>query len=111
MDRDAQAVFGKQRQVACLEKTFEQHDTLPVAGFAQLDRDVQFEQREAVGVAQRPRRAQHPMAVGIGLDHRQHARARRMPARHAKIVAQCAQADGGGNGTGHGLTIGMRDEG
>ena len=99
MHHDRQIATRRNRQFDSLEQSFEQHQPFRVTRFAQADRRIDFNQAETVGIRQRRQDAFETVAVGVGLDHRQHARAGGMRARDAEIVAQRGGIDGGGQRT------------
>ena len=70
------------------EYAFEQHDGRTHAGSAQRHAFFEARHREAVGIGQRQRGRDQPMAVGIGLDDRHDLRARRVGANGAEVVTQ-----------------------
>ena len=71
------AYLVQRREVGRLEEALEHQDRLGHAGDAQPRRFLEIEHREAVGGAERARRALHAVAVRVRLDHRPDLRARR----------------------------------
>ena len=65
-------------QFAFGEEALEHQDAPRVPALAQFDRDVRLDQREPVGVLERRQDAQQAVPVGVGLDDREHLRARRL---------------------------------
>ena len=80
------ALRGDLVQFARLEEAFEQQDAARVARRrASSTRGVELDQREPVGVVERRQHALESVPVGIGLDDRQHLRARRVGADAREI--------------------------
>ena len=94
-----------QLQVARLEAAFEQQDGAAPAERAHALRFVEVEQREAVGTRQPGIGTFDAVAVGIGLDHRPHARLRRGLACATQVVRQRLGVDERLDRSGHGAPI------
>jgi hypothetical protein len=90
---DRQTAPGDLLQLGLSEKTLEEKDAAHVTLFAQADRGVEFDQRQSVGVLQRRQDAGEAVTVGIGLDHRQDLRPRRLFAHPRHIRAHRGQVD------------------
>ncbi len=76
-------------QLVGREKPLEQQDPPRVVRSAQRERGVELDDRESVGVRERREYAREAVAVGVGLDHREHLRlrrARRAPARDSRAA-------------------------
>ena len=74
------------------EKPFEQQDPPRVVRSAQLEGGVELDDRKAIRVRERREYAHEAVAVGVGLDHREHLRlrrARRGPARDLRAARRC----------------------
>ncbi len=62
-------------QVGHVEETFQQQNHLAITRFPQAHRGVQLKHGECVRTRERLGCTQQPVAVGVGLDDRHHARA------------------------------------
>ena len=98
---DGQAPCGDLAQLALGEKSFEQQDAAHVVLLAQHHRGIELDQRQAVGVLERRQDAREAVAVGIGLDHRQHLRAGRLFAHARQVAAHRGKVDLGVQRSGH----------
>ena len=88
------------------EKPFEQQDPPRVVRSAQLERGVELDDREAVRVRERREHAHEAVAVGVGLDHREHLRLGRARPDLREICAQRGDVDLGKQRAGHGARAG-----
>ncbi|KFB70893.1 MAG: hypothetical protein AW09_003996 [Candidatus Accumulibacter phosphatis] len=102
MNDHAQPIRRTDFQIGRREETFEQENRLTDTGLAQDDRFIEVEQGETVGnLAERCRRTQQAMPVGIGLDHRPGPGRTGVPFRHQVVVTQRRQIDAGFNRARH----------
>ncbi len=88
MHHDGEPVMQYFRQLGVREKPLQQQDALAVAGIAQPDGVVEFQQREPLRIRQRARHPQQSVSVGVGFDDSHHCRLTGVPARNGKIVFQ-----------------------
>ncbi len=97
-----QAQARAQLQVARLEHALQQQDRAAPAESAHALGLGQVQQSETVGGAQAFEHALDAVAVGVGLDHRPHARIGRGTARALQVVVHGCGVDGRKNGARHG---------
>ena len=102
MNDHTQPIRRTDFQIGRSKETFEQENRLTDTDLAQADRLIEVEQGESVGdLAERCRRTQQAMPVGIGLDHRPGPGRTGMPFRDPVIVTQRRQIDAGFNRARH----------
>ena len=85
---DGKTVAGYLGQFGDIEETFEQHDGMGDAGFAQGNGFFQAGNAEGIGLMQGFGAADQAVAIAVGLDHRQHPGRRRSLACTLKIRSQ-----------------------
>ena len=93
MHDELQIVLGRSVELSGGEHAFEHDDRLCDARRAQRERLFDARDRECIGIRERARCVHETVTVGIGLDGRHDARARREAADDREIVAQRGGVD------------------
>ena len=96
-----QAILRHDRQIAGVEKAFQQQDGLGPAQFAQAHGVIDLDQRQAIGVGKAPYGPFQAVAIGIRLDDGPHLGAAGAGTRARQILLHGIQMDGGDEGPGH----------
>ncbi|MNK73970.1 hypothetical protein D3C87_934730 [compost metagenome] len=101
MHAAVQAILRHDRQIASVEKTFEQQDGLGPAQFAQAHGVIDLDQRQAIGVGKAPHGPFQAVAIGICLDDGPHVGAAGTGTGARQIVLHGIEMNGGDEGPGH----------
>ena len=101
MNRDGQAQFVRNGDIARREDTFEQQDRLLPPQLAHTDGFVEVEQCDAIGIGEARIDALDSMPIGVCLDDGPNPRARGHLPDQLKIVSDGIRVNAGNNRAGH----------
>ena len=95
VDHEVEPLVHRFGELGQAEHPLEQQDARADAGAAQRQRFLQPRDRECIGITERECRAHEPVAVGVGLHDRDHARPGSAGADDAEVVSEGVAIDDG----------------